>query len=207
MIKINLIPYRAQRKKELLIQQLIIAAGPVLLALIVVGVMWYTMSSKLSAADREIVDVKQKIEQSAVQLKEIDKFKKQKEKLNKKMDIIQQLQKGKSGPVHLLDEIAMNLPGNLWLHTIKQKGMGLEIGGKSIDNISISNYMLNLNKSEYFNNVDLKKIKSDKKTGTKGVQLKDFILTSSITYEPKKPEQEKGAKDKKKKKRKKPSKS
>ena len=203
MIKINLIPYRAQRKKDLLIQQLIIASGPLLLALIIVGVMWYTMSSKLSAADQEIVNVKQKIEQSAVQLKEIDKFKKQKEKLNKKMDIIQRLQKGKSGPVHLLDEIAINLPGNLWLHTIKQKGMALEIGGKSIDNISISNYMLNLNKSAYFNNVDLKKIKSDKKTGTKGIQLKDFLLTSKITYELKKPEEKKSKKDKKKEKRRK----
>ncbi|MBD3360506.1 hypothetical protein GF366_01760, partial [Candidatus Peregrinibacteria bacterium] len=150
MIKINLIPYRAQRKKELLIQQLVIAAFPIVFALIIVGVMWYTMNTKLEAADRAIVDVKQKIEQSAVKLKEIDKFKKQKRKLNKKMDIIKKLQKGKSGPVHLLDEIALNLPGNLWLHTIKQKGMKLEIGGKSIDNISISKYMLNLNSSPYF---------------------------------------------------------
>lgn len=182
MIKINLLPYRAQRKKQIIQEQLIIGIIPVVLTLLVISLFWWSIKSDIAKADQDIVATKKEIEKQKVTMKEIENYKKKKIKIKKKMDIINSLQKGKSGPVHILDELASNLPGRLWLVDIEQKGMSLNIKGKSLDNISISNYMINLEKSPYFKGIDLKEIKTEKKRGPKGVQLKNFIITCNIIY-------------------------
>ncbi len=184
MIKINLLPYRAERKKELIIQQLIIAVVPLIITLLVVCFFWISITSDITAAENDIVNVKKEIEQSKIKMKEIDDYKKNKELLTKKMDVITRLQKGKDGPVHLVEEIATSLPGGLWLTAVKQKGMGLEITGKALDNIAISNYMINLDKSIYIDAVDLKQIKTEKQDGIKkGIQIKTFTITCTVIYE------------------------
>ena len=43
------------------------------------------------------------------------------------MDIIKTLQKNKSGPVRMLDEISTCLPGNVWLTKLDQKGTKLQL--------------------------------------------------------------------------------
>ena len=100
------------------------------------------------------------------------------------MRVIEKLENGKFGPVHIIDHLAINLPGRIWLTKIEQKSMSMTIDGKALDNISISKYMVNLAKSDYFKSVDLKKIKTDKKKGPTGIQLKNFSLTSTVTYTP-----------------------
>ncbi|MCX8044041.1 MAG: PilN domain-containing protein [Desulfobacterota bacterium] len=184
MIKINLLPYRTERKKELILQQIIIGIVPIVVALIVVSGFWVSISTEIATAERNIAAVKKDIEQAKVKLKEIDDFKKNKELLTKKMDVIAKLQKGKSGPVHLIEELATCLPGGLWLTSVKQTGMNLEIAGKALDNIAISNYMINLEGSPYFDAVDLKQIKTDKQKSSKGGgYIKLFTLTCNVVYE------------------------
>jgi Tfp pilus assembly protein PilN len=62
--------------------------------------------------------------------------------------------------------------------------MSMTIDGKALDNISISEYMVNLAKSDYFKSVDLKKIKTDNKKGPTGIQIKNFSLTTTVTNTP-----------------------
>lgn len=184
MIKINLLPYRAERKKELIIQQLIIAVVPLIITMCVVCFFWISITADITAAEKDIAKVKSEIEQCKIKMKEIDDYKKNKELLTKKMEVITRLQKGKDGPVHLVEDLATSLPGGLWLTDIKQKGMSLEITGKALDNIAISNYMINLDKSAYFDAVDLKQIKTEKMSpNKKGVQIKTFTITCTVVYE------------------------
>jgi type IV pilus assembly protein PilN len=182
MIKINLLPYRNERKQEILLQQLVLAIVPLILTTVIVAFSWWSIKSEIATTQSEITKIENEIKKQEGTIKKIEEYKKNKNTITRKMEIINTLQEGKSGPVHLLDDLAISLPGNLWLTSIKQKGMILEITGKSMDNISISNYMTNLAKSSYFNNVDLKQIKSETKSGPKGVLLKNFVITCNIIY-------------------------
>jgi len=184
MIKINLIPYRDARRREELTRQSILAATPVVLALLIIAGVHFSLQTRIDDTLQEITTVKSAIKRSKLKLKEIDTFKKQKAMLNKKLDVIATLQKGKLGPVHLLDELASRLPGNLWLTAVKQTGTTLEITGKAFDNIVISNYMRSLEQSPYFTSVDLMKIQTKNKKTSRGVVLKDFILKCATTYRP-----------------------
>jgi Tfp pilus assembly protein PilN len=67
--------------------------------------------------------------------------------------------------------------------------MALEIEGKALDTTAISNYMINLDKSPYINNVDLKTVKTDTSSGGKasqGIIVKSFVITCNITFIPEK---------------------
>ena len=186
MIKINLLPYRDERKKESTIRLAIAGAVPIVLLLIVMIAAWIVNKSQINAIENEISQINVRIDACTLQMREIDLYKNKKEILTKKMNVITSLTKGKDGPVHLLDELATAIPGNIWLTGIQQRGVSLVIEGKAIDNIAVSNYMINLAKSPYISNVDLKSISSDPGSpkGFKNVMLKSFVITCTTTNTP-----------------------
>jgi type IV pilus assembly protein PilN len=187
MIKINLLPYRNERKKEIIVQQAVVASLPVILTLLIFAGLWISNNARISSTESAIAELNQQIAACTLKMKEIDDYKSKKEILLKKMDVIKNLRKGKDGPVHLLDELATSMPGNIWLTSVKQKGMSLQLEGSALDNIAVSNYMINLEKSPYINNVDLKTI-MDQSAGakTRAAALKKFIITCTLTYTPEK---------------------
>lgn len=184
MIRINLLPYRSERRRELIMQQILLAAIPLAVALLTVGIIHYTMNARIEGLQNRIHDVKEDITKSKVALKEIETYKSKKSTLLKKMDVIKSLRKGKDGPVHMLDELASRLPGHLWLTDFSQSGSSLEINGMALDNIAISNYMVALENSPYFSDIDLKKIESKNIRGRDGGQLREFTISFTVSYEP-----------------------
>jgi len=184
MIKINLLPYREEEKKQFIKSQLSVAGIFIVPSILVIIILAFLVNTKISSTNTQIDKVKAAIKKQKVSLDEINAFKKEKETLKNKTRVIEKLENGKFGPVHIIDHLAINLPGRIWLTKIEQKSMSMTIDGKALDNISISKYLVNLGKSDYFKSVDLKKIKTDKKKGPTGIQLKNFSLTSTITYTP-----------------------
>jgi type IV pilus assembly protein PilN len=181
MIKINLLPYRAQRKRQRVVEHLIIAGLACLPAIMGIFISFLVINLKISGLDDAIASTAQEIKRQQATVEKIKVFKDKKEALLKKMDIIKTLQKNKSGPVHILDQLAVNLPGKLWLFGIKQTGMNLNLEGYALDNQSISRYMINLEKSPYFKSVDLGKISTEEQKGVR-IPLKKYSLKCQITY-------------------------
>jgi len=182
MIKINLLPYRAERKKQQIIDHIIvicIACIPVVIGIII---SYAVISFKTNNISDEIIKTAEDIKRQQATVEKIKSFKATKDALLKKLDIIKNLQKNKSGPVHIMDQLSVNLPGRLWLISLKQSGMELKIEGIAFDNQSISKYMINLEKSPYFKSVDLEKISTEEKKGSRETGFKHFSLKCSITY-------------------------
>ena len=201
MIRINLLPYREEKKKQFIKSQLSVAGIFIVPSILVIIILAFLVNTKISNTNTQIDKVKAAIKKQKVSLDEINAFKKEKRTLKNKMRVIEKLEKGKFGPVHIIDHLAINLPGRIWLTKIEQKSMSMTIDGKALDNISISEYMVNLSKSDYFKSVDLKKIKTDKKKGPTGIQIKNFSLTSTITNTPGIEEKKEGTTKKKKRKK------
>ena len=201
MIKINLLPYREEKKRQLIKTQLSLAGLFLVPSILLIIILLILISTIISNTNTQIVEVKAEIKKQKVSLDEINTFKKEKETLKNKMQVIEKLEKGKYGPVHIIDHLAINLPGRIWLTKIDQKSMSMTIDGKALDNISISEYMVNLSKSDYFKSVDLNKIKTDNKKGPTGIQLKNFSLTSTVTNTPGVEEKKEGTTKKKKRRR------
>ncbi len=181
MININLLPYREILRKENIINHAVIAGGTILLVLLLVVIMHSIISGNINGVNEEIVGIEKEIASNKVSMKEINKLKKEKETYRKQFQIIENLKKGKQGPVLILDGLASNIPDKIWLLSLKQTGNNLELTGVSVDNKLISKFMSSLEKSPYFKNVDL--ISSEMKahvTGKRRERLNKFTITCFV---------------------------
>ncbi len=178
MIRINLLPVRAARKKEE-VQRQILVFGLFLVALLAVSVFWWQATNSTLAG---IQDENGKLEEEIANLKkiigEVDEYKAQQALLEKKLEVIRQLKANKTGPVHLLDELAVRIPEKLWLETVEESAQKVTLRGVSINNEVIATFMNKLEESDYFKDVYLVSIQARSEAD---IKLKEFTITSRLT--------------------------
>jgi type IV pilus assembly protein PilN len=114
-------------------------------------------------------------------IKKGDTYKAQRDLLNKKINLITQLKKNQSGPVHLLDEISRKLPDFLWLDSMNGTANNVTINGKATTYNAVSNFYNNLTGSKIFDQVVLGPIASTAQGITFSLSCK--FLPSAVTAE------------------------
>jgi type IV pilus assembly protein PilN len=80
-------------------------------------------------------------------LRDVAAFDQQRDQLQQRVALIEQLRGGQSIPVQLLDEISKNVPDMLWLTDVAQQGTDVTIQGQSTTLISLSDFVGNLGNS------------------------------------------------------------
>jgi type IV pilus assembly protein PilN len=175
MIRINLLPYREIAKKETQSRQIFILAGSFLLFLLILGAVQLYFWRSISSLEE---DVKVKEERLVVLNKtigEVEKFKKEKQILEKKLAVIDELEKNRSYPVRMLADIASQVPvKDVWLDKLSQNPGSLSIEGRGRDNFAIVRFMKNLEGSMYIQSVELV---SSKQSELSGIKLQQFNLS------------------------------
>ena len=108
--------------------------------------------------------------------------------IRKKLDVIKDLEKKKTGPVLLLDQVAMSVPKDkLWLTSFVEKKGKLTLNGTAMDNETVARFMTNLEKAELITAVDLKSAKLRSIPKYK-LRVSDFSLEcTTYAYEVKEP--------------------
>jgi len=163
MARINLLPWREDRRKDQQKQFLsVLVLSVILVGLIIVVIHLQiaravgVQNSRNDFLNKEIVKVEE-------QIKEINNLARERKRLQDRIDIIQQLQRNRPEIVHLFDEISKVLPDGVYLTKLVQKGRGLEIEGVAQSNARVSAFMRNLDSSAWLTDPALKIIESDKK--------------------------------------------
>ena len=94
-------------------------------------------------------------------VKQVQDFEQKKKLLESRNHIIEQLEKCRFGPVHVLDYISQSLePLNLWLVRLALKGNGVELGGRAMTNDYVLAFLNNLRYTDYFTNIKLLETRS-----------------------------------------------
>ena len=177
MIRINLLPIKTSRRQEAVKGELMLAgaaAGGVLLLLVGFQVM---LQASVNDVQAENTLLQQEIDQVKNIVEEVKQMEQMKVELQKKLSVIKQLKANKTGPVHMLDQLGLATPEKLQLISLDEKGGRIEITGNSVSNEIISQFLSNLEKSEYFTDVFLNEIDQSEKDG---VKLKDFSITARL---------------------------
>lgn len=155
MIKINLLPVREARRKADTRDIVMMLA----LALLVSGggaaIVHSRITSDLNSTRNRVAQMEAEIEQFKPQLAQVAEFRKRKANLQKKIDVIDELDRARSGPVRVLDELATRAPDRLWLTSMSTSGDTITLKGESLDNEIVAQFLKALGESEYFANVDL----------------------------------------------------
>ena len=184
MIKINLLGQarpKAQRSAVPLeaafqLGMLLLALGAALGAL---GLDWWLTSRKIDQTQKSIDNLKrQKAELDQIK-QEVDAFEKQKQLLQQRINVIEQLQRNRTGGQELLDAVA-NTVGRtetLWLTSLSRKGDTLSIIGTAGSINAVAEYITQLKRSGYFQQIE---IKETHQNGDQAVQLFDFTINANF---------------------------
>jgi type IV pilus assembly protein PilN len=181
MIKINLFPFRAARIKENIRRQVTIYLLSVIFLILASSYFYLDLNNKVKTLRGER-DVKQKeLDSFKDTNRKIAALKKTRAEVEVKLKTIKRLEKGKTGPVRLLDDIAMSVPEDkLWLTTLKEQNGTLILNGTAMDNETVADFMDRLQNTQSIESVELVNTRQKKIQGF-DLSLKDFSLNSK-TY-------------------------
>jgi type IV pilus assembly protein PilN len=155
MIRINLLAVERSRTKRTAFiapaQRVTIAAILILLSTVLVVGWWYWSLRQTSLVlDEEIAKGDAETQQLRSVLVQVQKFEARKAQLQQRVSLIEQLRRGQTGPVHVLDEISRAIPDRLWLTEITQKDAEFKIDGMTTSLQELSTFVANLESSRWF---------------------------------------------------------
>lgn len=155
MARINLLPWRAERRKlreKEFVSMLGLAAVVALLVSFLI-VMYF--NGQLEGQQNRNAYLRDQIVLVDQQIREIEELDKKKANLLARKQVIEQLQASRSQMVHLFDELVRTIPEGVRLSSIKQSGQTLTLEGLAQSNARVSSYMRNLEDSGWMSNPDL----------------------------------------------------
>lgn len=155
MAKINLLPWRVERRKQRQREFYVTLALSALGGLVLSGLIWLYYDRQIDGQNNRNAFLMQKIEEVKSQNKEIDDLDKKKERLLARKRVIEELQANRSQMVHLFDSLVRTIPDGVVLSSVKQDGDILTLEGRSQSNARVSAYMRNLEGSGWMRNPDL----------------------------------------------------
>jgi len=157
MAKINLLPWRAERRKQRE-REFYMMLGAAVVAAVLTVLLWvWWMDARIDNQDARNAYLKDQIHQLDSKLEKIKDLEKTKAKLLARKQIIEQLQASRTQMVHLFDELVKTIPDGVRLATLKQAGDTLTLEGLAQSNASVASYMRSLDASPYLTHSDLKK--------------------------------------------------
>ena len=130
-----------------------ITAGCALIMLLTAGYIGYrfwAMGEESTRLEQELTAAEQEAQRLRGVLSEVQRFEAQKAALTQRVALIEELRRGQTGPVHMLDEISRALPERLWLVEMTQKGDEVSIDGRTSTLSALTDFVANLQNSQYF---------------------------------------------------------
>ena len=175
--RINLLPYREQRRTRQRRQFAALMAGAV-----VVGVaIWVAGHALLSGSVENQTARNEYLKREIAKVdKEIEAVRRLREDIQAllgRKKIIESLQTDRGQSVLLLDQLAAQTPDGLYLRSLKQDGAKITLGGYAQTNARVSTFMRNLETAGVFEQPVLVEVKA---VTVNNRRLADFSLTTSL---------------------------
>jgi type IV pilus assembly protein PilN len=164
MIKINLAPPPAKKKLQLSVPSFNLGwlFGILFAVLVVVlGGWWWTLDSEVDRLNHDITENKKEIDRLKTLIAEGQRFKKEKEDLERRVTAIDAVARKQTRPVYLLDNFVDAVPRDLWITRMEERGNQLRLAGTTYSSTVLADFMANLRASGKFADVDLVESRQD----------------------------------------------
>ena len=155
MARINLLPWRAERRKQRQKEFGLMLGLAALAGLLLWFLFNMYYNAQISGQKERNRYLEAQIAEVDTRIVEIEELDRQKARLLARKEVIEQLQANRSQMVHLFDSLVRTIPDGVVLTTIKQEGEKLTLEGRSQSNSRVSTYMRNLEGSGWMTKPDL----------------------------------------------------
>jgi type IV pilus assembly protein PilN len=178
VIRVNLLPHREMRRRRQQKQFMFTLGGVVVLG----AAAWLAVHTSLANSYENQLGRNKYLQDEIAKLdREIEDIKKLKEMtgaLLSRKNVVERLQSNRAEAVHLLDELARQLPDGIYLRALKQQGSRVTITGFTQSQARVSTLMRNLEASPHLENANLVEIKAIAQPGSR---VNEFTLNMSLT--------------------------
>jgi len=178
MMRINLLPHRAEKRRARQVQFIALSVISVVLGGILVGFVQVAISSQIAYQERRNTYLKQETVILDKQIEEIKKLREQTQALLARKNVVESLQSTRSDVVHLLDQMLRILPDGVYLKTLKQTGTRISLVGYSQSNARISTLMRAIEDSPWLDTPALVEIHA---VLVGGSRLSEFSMNFNLT--------------------------
>jgi type IV pilus assembly protein PilN len=178
MIEINLLPHREARRAADLRQTAGVLAFGLVVVIGVIAMIDRSLEKDLANVAATTRQLEADIARYKPEEEQVQVFKAKRTELEDKIDVIRGLDRARSGPVRIMDELSKSTPDRLWLTAISTEGVQITVEGDSLDTGVVADFLRSLNASPYFVDVDLERTSSG--TQVEGVRLVHFIITAAL---------------------------
>ena len=178
MIRVNLLPHRAAKRKARQIQLIAFGVISLVLGVVIVGFVHTYISTEISYQERRNQYLKDETAILDKQIEEIKKLREQTESLLARKTVVEDLQTTSSDVVHLMDQMLRILPDGVYLKSLKQTGSKVNITGGAQSNARISTLMRAIDNSPWLESPALVEIHAT--TGSGGTRENDFTLNFNL---------------------------
>ncbi|MBI3480686.1 MAG: PilN domain-containing protein [Nitrosomonadales bacterium] len=178
MIRINLLPHRAEKRRARQIQFIALSVISLALAGLLVGTVQVAINSQISYQERRNEYLKQETAVLDKQIEEIKKLREQTQALLARKNVVEGLQSTRSDVVHLLDQMLRILPDGVYLKTLKQTGTKINLVGYAQSNARISTLMRAVEDSPWLDSPALVEIHA---VTAGGSRISEFTLNFNLT--------------------------
>ncbi len=157
MIRINLVaerrPVASGESRFRLDEGKKIALGGsliVLLSIAYAGWSYWSLDQRATQVERDI-DAARVEEQRLIQvISEVREFEARRGRLEQRVSLIEELRRGQTAPVHILDQLSRSLPDMVWLTKMTQSGYDITLEGNCLTLTALSDFVGALEHSRYF---------------------------------------------------------
>src|SRR4051812_43755539 len=141
MIRINLLPMRATKKRESGRQVLVVGAG-VLAAALVLNGFWYLDRNSTSNQNQEKIAATQaRVAELEKVIGEVNNINRRKREVEEKLRVLDELRRGRSGPVRMLDALSTAMPKKVWLKDFDEKANQVKLEGTAVSHDDVAELM------------------------------------------------------------------
>ena len=181
MTRINLLPHRSERRKRARQHFFVVAGGTALVGAPIVVAMHGFYAAKIDSQIERNRFLKSEIAKLDKEIAEINKLKDEIAALLARKQVIETLQTDRAQTVHLLDELVRQMPEGVYLKSMVQTGMKVNVLGYSQSNARVSTLMRNVESSPWLANPGLIEVKA-------AVVEKRRVSEFKLNFELKRPE-------------------
>ena len=160
--------------------QVVMLVAAVAVAAVVLTVVYFSQKRQLDDTNRRIQSL-QAEKASLQQIKQdVDRFESEKATLQQRIDVIETLQKNRTGAQDMLQQVAGTVVkvDSLWLTSLNRTADSINLEGEAGSINAVANLITQLKQSGYFDNVEIKTAKENDLIP--GVATYDFEMSVAI---------------------------
>lgn len=185
MIRVNLLPHREERRKAQRRQLGILAVGVAIIGLAIAALVHGVIAGYLDAQNERNEFLKRENAKLDKEIEEIKKLQGEIQALLSRKQIIETLQTDRSRTVELLDQLVRQTPDGIYLKTLKQEGLKVNLTGYAQSNARVSTFMRNLQNSSIVENTPTSpQLVEIKATDVNKRRLSEFNMNFTIKRPP-----------------------